>query len=493
MLRATGITKSFPGVKALEDVDFEVYSGEIHALVGENGAGKSTLVKILGGALRPDAGTASLAGQPLPFGDPVRTRALGVGIIYQELALVPELSAAENIFLGREWSRTGMLSRSRMAESVADLLTNLGCRCDAHTPVRKLGVGTQQLVEVARAVGSDSRLLVFDEPSATLTDQELARLFETIRQLRADGLGIVYISHRLEEVFALADRVTVLRDGRAVATAPVDQVQRPRLIRWMVGRDLADEYPERRCIPQDVVLEVRNLSRPPLFRDVSFTVRSGEILGLAGLVGAGRTSAALAVFGALRPAHGEVILQGRPVHFAAPDEALASGVGYLTEDRKGRGIFESLSVAENVTISNLPDFCRGGLLSESDREEVAKDACGRFDVRTTSVSRPMRTLSGGNQQKALLARLLLRPMKVLILDEPTRGVDVAARAEVYDLINSLVADGVAVVMISSELPELLGMCDRIAVMREGVTVGTLERGEATQERIMDLATAGGSE
>jgi ABC-type sugar transport system ATPase subunit len=350
-------------------------------------------------------------------------------------------------------------------------------------------MGDRQLIEVARALVEKSKLLVFDEPSATLTDKELEHLFATIGKLRASGMGVVYISHRLEEIFAIADRVSVLRDGEHVATADVKDVTRDRLIQWMVGRSLDEEFPSRTSHPGEVALEVRSLKCRPYFDDATFDVRRGEVVGLAGLVGAGRTSAALTVFGALTPQSGEVILAGRPVRFANPTQALDAGVGYLTEDRKGRGLFESLSVAENMTLSNLHDYRRAGLLSPRLQNASASAARERFNVRTPSIDRPIGVLSGGNQQKALVARLLMRPMNVLLLDEPTRGVDVGAKAEVYRMINELVADGLAVVIISSELPELLGMCDRIVVMREGRTVGALTAAEATQERIMRLATA----
>ncbi|MCK6483530.1 MAG: sugar ABC transporter ATP-binding protein [Phycisphaerae bacterium] len=490
MLRIRGLSKQYPGVLALDRVDFEVAAGEVHALVGENGAGKSTLVKILGGAVEPDSGDVALAGRRLPLGSPVAARRAGVAIIYQEFSLAPELSAAENIFLGREQTRFGLLCGRTMRDAARAVLERLGCNADPAARVESLSVGVRQQVEIARALAFDARLLVFDEPSATLTDQELSRLFETIRQLRAAGLAIIYISHRLEEIFALADRVTVLRDGRHMATAPVREVDRAQLIRWMVGRDLAEEFPPRAGAGGDVALEVRGLAARPYFHEATFDVRRGEIVGLAGLVGAGRTSLGLALGGGIRPTEGTAMLDDRPMDFGGPWDALDAGVGYLTEDRKGRGILEFLSVAENITISNLPAYRLFGLLAEGRRRAAAQESCSRFRVKTPTIDRPIRTLSGGNQQKALLARLMLRPLKLLILDEPTRGIDVGAKAEVYRLMNALAAGGLAVLMISSELPELLGMCDRIVVMREGRTVGELPRGAATQERIMDLATGG---
>ncbi len=495
MLRASGISKDFPGVRALDGVDFHVRAGEIHALVGENGAGKSTLVKILGGSLAPGAGTAELDGEALPFGDAVATRARGLGVIYQESTLVPELDIAANVFLGQERTRRGFLEGAPMRDEAKRLLSRLGVECDPRTPARGLGVGLQQLVEVARALVLDARVLLFDEPSTALTDEESRHLFATIRELAARGLGIVYITHRLDEVFELADRVTVLRDGAAVATADVRSTDRQTLIRWMVGRTLEEEFPARpdsSPAEHDVVLEVEHLGCPPFFEDASLELRRGEILGLAGLVGAGRTSLGRAIFGAHEAARGEIRLSGRRVRFRHPSEALAAGVSYLPEDRKRAGLFGELSVEENVAMPHLARFVAHGLLDRKARGAAAGEVAARFRVKAPTMESSIRTLSGGNQQKALFARSLLSEPEVLVLDEPTRGVDVGARAEIYALVRGLVDDGLAVLLISSELEELLGMCDRIVVMREGRTTGSLDIADATQERIMELATGGGA-
>lgn len=488
MLVVEGVTKTFPGVKALDHVDLEVRAGEVHALVGENGAGKSTLVKILGGALLPDEGKVLCGGDPLPLGNPQATRLAGVSIIYQEFNLVPELTMTENLFLGREMTRHRFLQRGDMESRTGQILDQLGCNCSPRARVAGLSVGVRQLVEIARALSADARVLVFDEPSATLTDQELERLFETIRSLRERGLGIVYISHRLEEIFELADRVTVLRDGRWIATSEVDRVDRNELIRWMVGRDLESEYPERSARIGEPILQVCDLSAPPFFERVSFEVGRGEVVGMAGLVGSGRTSVGLSLFGLRKPVGGEVRLGGEVVEIRSPREALDRGLAYLTEDRKGQGIFPELSVAENITLSNLATYTRSGFLSEDRIREAVKSSCDRFDVRAPSPKHSIATLSGGNQQKALLARLFLHPVRVAVLDEPTRGVDVGARAEVYRLIGTLAESGLGLLVISSELPELLGLCDRIYVMREGVTTGCVDADGATQETIMALAT-----
>jgi ribose transport system ATP-binding protein len=488
LLEIEGLTKAFPGVRALDAVDFDLERGEVHALLGENGAGKSTLIKALSGAVVPDAGTLRLEGAPLPLGDPLAARRAGISIVYQELTLVPELTAAENIFLGRERGRP-FLNRAEMRREAQALLDGLGARVQAAEPVGGLSVAHQQMVEIARALVGESKVLILDEPSATLSDPEVERLFEVLRGLRARGLGVIYISHRLEEIFAVADRVTVLRDGRRVASAPVEGLDRAQLIRWMVGRDLSEEFPPRAPAPAAIVLEVRGLSCPPRFSEASFTVRQGEIVGLAGLVGAGRTSVALALFGALQ-AQGEVRLGGRPVRFGSPAEAIDAGLGYVTEDRKGRGLFPVLGAGANITVTYLRAFARAGLLSLAREAAAASAAAKEFDLRAASLDQPAATLSGGNQQKLLLARYLLRPRTLLILDEPTRGIDVGAKAEIYGLMNRLTAQGLAILMISSELPEVLGMSDRVVVMHEGRTRGELSRAQATPESVMELATGG---
>ena len=487
LVAATGLTKSYGGVRVLHGVDFDVRAGEVHALVGENGAGKSTLIKILAGAVAPDEGDVRLEGAPLPLGDPLAMRECGISIVYQEFTLVPELNVAENVFLGRERGRP-FLRRTEMTRAAQAVLDELGVRVSATAAVGGLSIAHQQMVEIARTLVSDARVLILDEPSATLSAVDVERLFGVLRRLRERGLGIVYISHRLEEIFALADRVTVLRDGHTVAVAPAAGLDRAQLIRWMVGRDVSEEFPARTPSPGATALEVRHLSAAPRFLDVSFSVRQGEILGLAGLVGSGRTSMALALVGALA-ARGETRVMGHPAHFTAPADAIDRGVVYVTEDRKARGLFPQMATGANITIACLSAFARLGVLSLA-RERAAAAATARdHDVRAASLAQPVATLSGGNQQKVLLARYLLKRPVVLIVDEPTRGVDVGARAEIYALMNRLTAEGLAIVMISSDLPEVLGMADRVVVMREGRTTGELARGEATPERVMALATA----
>jgi ABC-type sugar transport system ATPase subunit len=492
LLAAAGLRKSFGGARALDGVDFELRAGEIHALAGENGAGKSTLIKILGGAVVPDAGQVVLDGRPLPSGDPLAVRDRGLSIVYQEFTLVPELTVAENVCLGRErgWP---WLRRAEMNRDVQAQLDDLGVHAKATDRVRGLSVAQQQMIEIARATSaaagaSPARVLILDEPTSALSRAEVDRLMDLLRRLRARGLGIVYISHRLDEIVAVGDRVTVLRDGRHVATAAAAGLDRGQLIRWMVGRDIAEEFPARTPTPGAVVLDVHHLACPPRFHDVSFAVREGEIVALAGLVGAGRTSTALALAGAL-PAKGEVRLGGRAVRFGSPARALADGLAYVTEDRKAHGIFPAMAVADNITISALRGLATAGFIDRGRERAAATDAARRFDVRAASLRQAAATLSGGNQQKMLLARYLLNRPRVIVLDEPTRGVDVGARAEIYGLMNNLTRGGLAVLMISSDLTEVLGMADRIVVLRDGRTAGELTRAEATPEAIMALATS----
>jgi ABC-type sugar transport system ATPase subunit len=486
LLSARALTKQYGDVRVLDQVDFDLNAHEVHALVGENGAGKSTLIKILGGAVRADGGSVDLEGSALPPGDPLDARRRGISIVYQEFTLVPDLSAAENIFLGAERGRL-WLKRGDMIAAAERRLANLGVRVDVREPVRTLTVAHQQLVENARALEANARVLILDEPSASLSPPEVERLLGVVRHLRERGLGIIYISHRFDEIFALSDRITVLRDGRRVTSGPAGEFDRARVIRAMVGRDISEEFPPRTGTAGEPVLEVRDLSHASRFMDVSLDVRRGEIVGLAGLVGAGRTSVGLALAGALAST-GEIRLGGEPLHATSPDHAMGRGLAYVTEDRKGRGLFPELSAAANITIAALESFARGGMLALSREREAAARAARDFDVRVSSLAQPAGTLSGGNQQKLLLARVTLRPLRLLILDEPTRGVDVGARAEIYRLMNRLTADGLGILMISSELPELLGMSDRVVVMREGRVTGTLTRTDANPERVMALAT-----
>ncbi len=488
LLRMEGIGKSFPGVRALDDVLFEIRPGEVHALMGENGAGKSTLMKILAGAYSADSGQIVLDGSPVTIAGPQRAAELGINIIYQEFNLVPQLSIAENIYLGREPRKgLGFLDQEKMRREAQAVMDSLGAKLDVRTPVGKLPVAMQQMVEIAKATSRKSRIIVMDEPSATLTDHELENLYRLIQQLRSEGVAIVYISHRMDEVFAISDRITVLRDGKTVGTKLRGEATPEELIRMMVGRSLDENFPKVAAAPGDVVLEVRNLVRAGILHDISFSVRAGEVVALAGLVGSGRTEIARCVFGADHFDSGQVLLQGKPLVAHGPASAIKAGIGLVTEDRKAQGLVLGMGVRENATLAALPKFAKAGFVQSGPEKKKASEYVASMGVRSPSLEQRVKNLSGGNQQKVVLSKWLMTDSKLLILDEPTRGIDVGAKVEIYQLINRLTADGIGILMISSELPEVLGMADRILVMREGHLVGELSRAEATQEKIGVLA------
>ncbi len=489
LLRLVDIRKSFAGVQALKGVSFDLRAGEVHALVGENGAGKSTLIKVITGAHRPDEGTMEVDGQAVAENDPVIARALGIAAIYQQPALFPDLTVAENIALGLEppggWRVVRWRARRDRARRLLDLLE---ARIDPETEVRRLSMPEQQLVEIARALGADARILIMDEPTASLGDREADDLFRVIRDLKGRGVGLIYISHRLEELPRVADRVTALRDGALVATRDVAEVDRAALIRMMVGRELSAVFPKREVPIGDLVLEVRGLGcRASGVHGVGFEVRAGEILGLAGLVGAGRTELARVLFGLTPADSGEIRLRGKPVTITSPGYAVALGIAYVPEDRRHHGIIPEMSVAANTSLATLRAVSSSGLIDFASERRVAADYVGRLGIKAESVDSPVGNLSGGNQQKVALARWLASNPSVLILDEPTQGVDVGAKAEIHRLMVDLAGRGLAIVMISSELPEILGMSDRIAVMHGGTVVGRLDRAEASQEAILELA------
>jgi len=489
LLRLTGVSKAFAGVQALKNVSFDLRAGEVHALVGENGAGKSTLIKVVTGAIRPDAGTLEVRGEVVTDNDPVRSRDLGIAAIYQQPALFPDLTGAENIALGLEpggaWRRVKWGERRDRARR---LLEKIGARIDPGTEVRRLSMPEQQLVEIARALGADARVVIMDEPTASLSDTEVVNLFRVIRELKAHGAGVVYISHRLEELPEVADRVTALRDGVVVGTRPMAEVSRAALIGMMVGRELSAVFPKTEVTPGETVLELRGVGeRKAGVRGVSFRVRAGEIVGLAGLVGAGRTELARVLFGLTPADAGTILLRGVPVTIDSPRGAVARGIAYVPEDRRKHGVVPEMSVAENTTLATLKAVSRFGLIDRRRERGVAADYVTRLGVKTASLDAAVSSLSGGNQQKVALARWLAAGPSVLILDEPTQGVDVGAKAEIHRLMGDLAAAGMAVLMISSELPEVLGMSDRIVVMHAGEVAGVLDRAGATQERVMELA------
>jgi ribose transport system ATP-binding protein len=488
-LAMRGISKSYPGVRALDDVSFDVRAGEVHALVGENGAGKSTLMKILAGATPPDAGEIAISGAAVNIRTPRDAERLGVAIIYQEFNLVPALDVAANIFLGREPSRGGVIDARALDEQVKAVLKRLGLDLPLRAEIRTLAVAQQQMTEIAKALSVNARLIVMDEPSAALTPDEVEKLFAVIKTLKRDGVGIVYISHRIDEIFTIADRITVLRDGKLVETGDASSYKADDVIRLMVGRPLSAHFP---ALPAPTAAAprfvVRDLRVPRRDFGVTFEVRPGEIFGLAGLVGSGRTSLLRAVCGADVPEGGTVALDGVTLRIRGPRDAIAAGLAFVTEDRKAQGLILGMSVRENVTLPHLARFVH--LLMVDRREETAavKKLSDELRIRTPSLEQLARNLSGGNQQKVVLAKWLLATAKVICFDEPTRGIDVGAKAEIYELITRLAASGVAIVMASSELPEVLGMSTRIGVMRGGRIVKIFDRAEATQENVIRYAT-----
>ena len=493
-LQMKGICKSFPGVQALCDVGFDAEAGQIHALAGENGAGKSTLMKILTGALRKDAGEILLQGQPASVDSPRRAQLLGISMVQQELTLIPYLTVGQNIFLGREpgWHLPGVVDQKRLYEQARAELDKLGISVDARALVADLSLAQRQMVEVAKALSQKAQVIALDEPTSSLTERETETLFGLMRALKAQGVTLIFISHRLEELFEVADVVTVLRDGQGVGTARVQDVTPADVVRMMVGRELGDMYPKASTPGSEVVLCAQGLRRGKDLRGVDLELRRGEVLGLAGLVGAGRTFVARALFGADPVESGEIWLEGRPVRMRSPEEAIRRGIGFVPEDRKSQALFLALAVRINLAIRQLQRVSHFGLLDFSALDRLAGSYVQRLGIRTPSLLQRVRNLSGGNQQKVVIARWLTIQPKVLILDEPTRGIDVGTKAEIHALIDELAKQGVAILMISSELPEILGISDRVLVMHEGQVVAEFARGQATQDAIMHAATGGGN-
>ncbi|WP_405879871.1 sugar ABC transporter ATP-binding protein [Streptomyces sp. NBC_01136] len=488
LLRIEGIRKTFPGVVALDSVDFDLRRGEVHVLLGENGAGKSTLIKMLSGAYRPDSGRILVDGTETRIHGAQDAERLGIATIYQEFNLVPDLSVAENIFLGRQPRRFGLLDRKRMNADAAQLLARVGVDVDPRTQVRELGIARLQMVEIAKALSLDARVLIMDEPTAVLTTEEVDKLFGIVRKLRDDGVGIVFITHHLEEIAALGDRVTVLRDGRSIDQVPASTPE-DELVRLMVGRSIEQQYPRERGDAGAPLLKVHGLTRAGTFYDIDFEVRAGEVVGLAGLVGAGRTEVVRALFGADPYDSGTVEVQGRPLRRHDVNAAMDAGIGLVPEDRKGQGLVLDATVQENLGLVTLGRSTRAGFVDRAGQRRAADRISGQLKVRMAGLHQHVRTLSGGNQQKVVIGKWLLADTKVLILDEPTRGIDVGAKVEIYQLINELTASGHAVLMISSDLPEVLGMSDRVLVMSQGRIAGELPAQEATQDAVMALAVS----
>ena len=487
-LRMTGICKAFPGVVALDHVDLDVHCGEVHVLLGENGAGKSTLMKILSGAVSKDAGEIEIGGEPVDISSPRRAQLLGVSTIYQELTLVPGLSAAENIFLGREPQRApGIVDSRRLREETEQLLRGLGLHVDPDRPVREMGIAQQQMVEVAKALVGNARILIMDEPTSALTESEITELFATIGRLTARGTAIVYISHRLEELARIGHRVTVLRDGRRISTHRIGDVDVPHLIRLMANRDLTEQFPKKRVPRGRPLLQISGLQRLGVLHDISLEVHAGEVVGVAGLLGAGRTELARAIIGADPRDAGRIVINGMEADIKHPADAVRRGIGFLPEDRKSQGLVQGLSVGENIALPSLPRLSRAGVVRQQEEAGLARQFIKSLRIKTPGLHQIVAQLSGGNQQKVVLAKWLAAGADVLIMDEPTRGIDVAAKVEIYELMNQLTARGAAILMISSELTEILGMSDRILVMRLGRIVAEFDAAQATEERVLRAA------
>jgi len=488
LLRMTGVRKRFPGVVALDGVDLDLMAGEVHILLGENGAGKSTLMKILSGAQMKDEGEIEVDGRPAAIHSPRAARDLGISIIYQELTLVPQLSAPANVFLGKEPTNAfGLLDLEAMKARTRDLLTGLGITIDLDAPVGKLGIAEQQMIEVAKALSENARILVMDEPTSALTAGEIDQLFAAIASLLARGVGIIYISHRMNEVERIGHRVSVLRDGKKIGTYNPKEVSLDELIRLMVGRPVGDHFPRRSIEPGAEVLRVESLSRRGVLHDVSFNLRRGEILGVSGLLGAGRTELARALFGADRSDRGTITVKGRMALVRSPAEGISAGVGLLPEDRKTQGLILGLSVRENMALTSARRLSRFGLIDAQGESDLSRKYVDELRIKTPGIEQRAGALSGGNQQKIVLGKWLATGVDVLIMDEPTRGIDVAAKVEIYELMNRLTAEGAGILMISSELPEILGMSDRILVMRGGRLVSEFTGRSATQESLLGAA------
>ncbi|MGM9950267.1 MAG: sugar ABC transporter ATP-binding protein [Lysinibacillus sp.] len=492
MIRMSGISKAFSGNVVLNNVEFELHDGEIHALMGENGAGKSTLMKILSGIYEKDAGSVMVDGQEMEFKSPKDSEAHGIAVIHQELNILPDLSVAENLFLGKEktYGLFGILRKKEMHEEAKELLSKLGLQIDPRTRAGDLSVGKQQIIEIAKAIASDAKYIIMDEPTAALTDREIETLFKTVRELKAKGISFVYISHRMEEIFSICDRITILRDGTYVGVRDIPKTTFDEIVAMMVGRELGERFPSRKAVIGEVKLQVNNLSAEGAFEDVSFMVRKGEILGVAGLMGAGRTEVAQTLFGYRKATGGEILIDGKPVKIHSPIDAMKHKIGFVSEDRKTEGLILDFSVRDNIMLANLDKGSKGSVILPKLENKMVAKYIEQLRIRTASATQSAKSLSGGNQQKIVIAKWLGTDPQILILDEPTRGVDIGAKKEIYQIMNNLAEAGVSILMISSELPEVIGMADRVLVMQEGKVTGTLMKKDMTQEKIMHYATGG---
>lgn len=489
LLEMKGIEKSFNTVQVLHGVDFILRKGTVHALMGENGAGKSTLMKTLAGIHKCDKGTITIQGKQVEIQSPKHSQELGVAMIHQELSPVPEMTVAENIFLGREPGKGPFVDYGTMYKNTESLLQSLKVQINPKAKVGSLKVADQQLIEIAKAISLNAEIIIMDEPTSAITDKEVDNLFEIIRDLKSQGKGIIYISHKMDEIFQISDDITVLRDGSYVNTWEAKNIDNGTLIKNMVGRELTEIYPKTEVPITDTILEVKNFTQGNKFQDISFTVKKGEIFGIAGLVGAGRTELMHALFGLDKPEQGSVVFDGEELHVNRPKDAIAKGIAYVTEDRKDEGLVLEMSIAQNITLASMKELSAGLFVKENEEKKVIKDQIQKLRIKMNNPKQMVKSLSGGNQQKVVLAKWMMKEPKLLILDEPTRGIDVGAKAEIYKLMCEYVAKGNAIIMISSEMPEVMGMADRIMVLSNGKIGGELNRDEFVQEQIMHMAVA----
>ena len=492
ILQVQNLSKAFLGMKALDNIQFDLKKGEVHALMGENGAGKSTFMKILMGMLTPDSGEIIFEGEALKKYNVNEILHKGISMIHQEILVVPELTVAQNIFLGRETNYWNWLNDKRINQKAQELLKLMGVNINAQSKIKNLSIAEMQMVEIAKAISNNAKVIIMDEPTSALSDKEVSMLFKIIKDLKAKGVAIIYISHKMDEIYEITDRITILRDGKYIATKNTSELDKNELIALMVGREIESLFPVNdsirvatECSP--VVLSVQNLNKKGKFKDINFEVFAGEVLGIAGLMGAGRTEIARAIFGLDKFESGEITLKGQKIKIKSPQDAIKKGIGYVSEDRKALGFIPALSVKENISLSSLADFSKAWFVNATNEKEATTQLANDLKIKATSINQKVMNLSGGNQQKVVIGRVLLSSPSIIILDEPTRGIDVGAKFEIYKLIKQLTEKGVAIIMISSELPEILGMSDRILVLSKGKQMAILSKKEATQEKIMQYA------
>ncbi len=492
ILQVQNLSKSFLGVKALDNIQFNLQKGEVHALMGENGAGKSTFMKILMGLLKSDSGEIIFEGEILKSNSVHENLLKGISMIHQEILVVPELTVAQNIFLGRETNYRSWLNDKVINQKAQEILDAIGVKINAQTKIKNLSIAEKQMVEIAKAISNNAKVIIMDEPTSALTDNEVTMLFKIIKDLKAKGVSIIYISHKMDEIYEITDRITVLRDGQYIATKNTNELDKNTLIALMVGREINDlraafRFLEKNSLKGESILSVQNLTKKGKFKDINFEVHAGEVLGIAGLMGAGRTEIARAIFGLDMYDSGEIMLKGNKIEIKSPEDAIKNGIGYVSEDRKALGFIPALSIKENISLSSLGNFSKTWFVNSSNENEAATQLSNDLKIKSTSINQKVMTLSGGNQQKVVIGKVLLTSPSLVILDEPTRGIDIGAKFEIYKLINQLTDEGIAVIMISSELPEIIGMSDRVMVLSKGKQTALFSKQEATQEKIMQYA------